>query len=347
MTQLHQGHPGLVATQRRAKETMYWPTMYADIERALSRCAPCNALKSHQSREPMHPHNVPDLPWIFTATDIFDWHGKMHLVLVDSFSGWFELDHLPDMRSVTVIAKLKRHFAVHGTPQTLLTDNARQFVCSDFSDFARAWDFEHIRSSPRYPQSNGLAERAVRSAKHLLEKCYRERSDIQAALLHLHNLSRADLPSPAQLLFSRRTRTFLPELKDRLKPSVCHDVKAVLTRRRKDSKAYYDRKAHTLTPLQQGQTVRMQTARGFEKLAVVQGLASQPNSYVVTSQGRRTQETDVSFSMFKSLHLQNVQRMIIAPFHQLHLLLPPCHLSDSRSGRVSRPNPHYQDYVTG
>ncbi len=82
----------------------------------------------------------------------------MHLVLVDSFSGWFELDHLPDMRSVTVIAKLKRHFAVHGTLQTLLTDNAQQFVCSDFSDFARAWDFEHIRSSPRYPQSNGLAD---------------------------------------------------------------------------------------------------------------------------------------------------------------------------------------------
>ncbi len=261
--------------------------MYADIERALSRCAPCNALKSHQSREPMHSHNVPDLPWMFTAADVFEWHGKMHLVLVDLFSGWFELDHLPDMRSVSVIAKLKRHFAVHGTPQTLLTDNARQFVCSDFSDFARAWDFEHIRSSPHYPQSNGLAERAEQSDKHLLEKCYREHSDIQAALLHLRNLSHADLPSPAQLLFSRRTRTFLPELKDRLKPSVCRDVKAVLTRRRQDSKAYYDRKVHTLPPLQQGQTVWMQTARGFDKLAVVQGLASQPNSYVVASQGRQ------------------------------------------------------------
>ncbi len=71
---------------------MYWPTMYANIERALSHCAPCNALKSHQSREPMHPHNVPDLPWMFTAADIFEWHGKMHLVLVDAFSGWFELE---------------------------------------------------------------------------------------------------------------------------------------------------------------------------------------------------------------------------------------------------------------
>uniref|UniRef100_A0A8C2KPA7 Integrase catalytic domain-containing protein n=1 Tax=Cyprinus carpio TaxID=7962 RepID=A0A8C2KPA7_CYPCA len=211
----------------------------------------------------------------------------MHLVLVDSFSGWFELDLLPDMRSVTVIAKLKRHFAVYGIPQMLMTDYAQQFVYSEFTDFACAWDFKHIRSSPHYPQSNGLAERVVRSAKHLLEKGHREHSDIQAALLHLHNIPHAGLPSPAQLLLSRNTRTFLPELKDRMTPSVCRGIKAVLTRRSKESKAYYDRNAHTLPPLQQGQIIRMQTALGFDKLAVVQGPASRPNSYVVTSQGRQ------------------------------------------------------------
>ncbi|ROL52389.1 hypothetical protein DPX16_6618 [Anabarilius grahami] len=37
----------------------------------------------------------------------------------------------------------------------------------------------------------------------------------------------------------------------------------------------------------EGQTVRIQTARGFDKLAVVQGPASQLNSYVATSQGRQ------------------------------------------------------------
>lgn len=63
-----------------------------------------------------------------------------HLVFVDSFSGWFELDYLPDMRSITVITKLKRHFAVHGVPHTLMTDNATQMVCKDFEDFARTWD---------------------------------------------------------------------------------------------------------------------------------------------------------------------------------------------------------------
>lgn len=39
-------------------------------------------------------HDIPQLPWSMTAADVFEWQVKMHLVLVDSFSGWFELDYL-------------------------------------------------------------------------------------------------------------------------------------------------------------------------------------------------------------------------------------------------------------
>lgn len=66
----------------------------------------------------------------------FDSQGKTHSDLVDSLSGWFELDYLPDMKSITVIAKLKRHLAVHGIMYTLITDNATQSVCKEFAGFA-------------------------------------------------------------------------------------------------------------------------------------------------------------------------------------------------------------------
>ncbi len=280
--QLHQGHPDIAATKRRAKETMYWPSMYIAIDTEISRCAPCNALKLHQAKEPLQLHEIPDLPWSFTAADLFDWHGKTHLVLLDSFSGWFELDYLSDMRSSTVIAKLKINFSVHGIPHTLMTDNATQFVCKDF---AHTWDFKHVRSSPHYPQSNGLAECAVRSAKHLLEKCYCDQTDIRAALLH--NLPRDDLPSPAQCLFSRQTQTFLLVTKPLLQPVVHTDVKEAITKQRMRGKDYYDRNAHQLPALKPGQTIRMQTARGFDRLAIVNSPAEQPNSYVVTSQGAK------------------------------------------------------------
>jgi len=80
------------------------------------------------------------------------------------------VDQLPNITSATLITKLKRHFATHGSPQQRMTDNAASFTSGEFQEFARTWDFCHVTSSPHYSQSNGLAERAVRSAKQILEK---------------------------------------------------------------------------------------------------------------------------------------------------------------------------------
>lgn len=65
---------------------------------------PCNALKPHQPKEPLQLHDIPDPPWSLTAADVFDWEGKEHLVLVDSYSGWFEIDRLPGTTSATLVA---------------------------------------------------------------------------------------------------------------------------------------------------------------------------------------------------------------------------------------------------
>ncbi|KAL2096306.1 hypothetical protein ACEWY4_008454 [Coilia grayii] len=86
--QLHQGHPGLEATKRRTRETMFWPTIYQDIENEVAKCAPCNALQPHQTKEPLRLHDIPDLPWAFTAADVFEWGGKEHLVLVLAGTKW-------------------------------------------------------------------------------------------------------------------------------------------------------------------------------------------------------------------------------------------------------------------
>ena len=136
---------------------------------------------------------VPDLPWSVVASDIFEWNHHHYLVLVDSYSGWFEIDQLSSLSSSCVINKLKRHFSVHGIPQKLYSDNGTQYTSQTFCDFAKSWDFLHVTSSPEYPQSNGLSERAVRSAKRLLETTKRDGTDFYLNLLNIRNVPRDNI----------------------------------------------------------------------------------------------------------------------------------------------------------
>lgn len=61
-------------------------------------------------------------------------------------------------------------------------------------DFADEHYFEHVTSSPRYPQSNDEAERAVRTVKTLLKKVrdpYRALLAYMTTLLGMYHLTNA------------------------------------------------------------------------------------------------------------------------------------------------------------
>ena len=62
---------------------------------------------------------------------------------------------------------LKSLFARHGVPTTLVTDNGPQYVSQEMCQFSATYGFNHITSSPYYPQSNGLAEHSVKTVKGL------------------------------------------------------------------------------------------------------------------------------------------------------------------------------------
>jgi hypothetical protein len=258
--------------------------MAKDIETMLASCSVCNATKAHLQKEPLKLHDIPDLPWSTIATDVFEWQSNYYLVVVDSYSGWYEVEQINDMTSRTIISKMKRMFATHGIPSKVISDNARYYTSQEFKNFSQSWDFSHITSSPTYPQSNGLAERAVQCAKKLLERTKRDGSDFYLALLNSRNVPRdSTLGSSAQRLMSRRTRTTLPTAPSLLQPkSLSHKrVHFQLRKKRKQQKEYYDKSAKPLSILKPNQTVRMQTDRGFDRLAIVKQTASEPRSYVV------------------------------------------------------------------
>ena len=132
LARIHLGHPGAEACKRRASETIY---IDDDITEFVKNCQYCNALKPYQQKEELNSYKTPTLPWEMVATDIFEWNSMQYLVVVDSYSNWFEFCTLNDMKSKTVISKLKRIFATHGIPVTLISDNGRQFVSEEFEQW--------------------------------------------------------------------------------------------------------------------------------------------------------------------------------------------------------------------
>ena len=61
---------------------------------------------------------------------------------------------------------LKALFARYGVPDLQVTDNGQQFASAELKVFfAKRWGFQHLISSPHYPESNGRVENAVKTVK--------------------------------------------------------------------------------------------------------------------------------------------------------------------------------------
>ena len=182
MAKCHATHIGIEGSLRRARESMYWPRMSSDLKDYISRCDVCLAYQNAPHRETLMQHEIIARPWAKVGADLCDFRGRTLLVVCDYFSGFIEVERL---QSTTTAAVSKALFARYGVPDVLVTDNGPQFASAEFVSFAGQWGFQHVTSSPHYPQSNGRAENAVKTVKRLFTKCQETRqSEFQAGGTH-------------------------------------------------------------------------------------------------------------------------------------------------------------------
>lgn len=253
---IHLCHLGQNASLRRARDTLYWPFMNSQIKDLVKTCQTCQELAPSQAKTPMKSHRIPVLPWERVSMDTFEFQKSQYIVLVDAYSDYFEVEHLPNITTPTIIKFCKRQFARHGTPQILITDNAPQLVSIEFREFAQEWEFLHSTSSPHHSRGNGKAESAVKIAKTLMRKCSKDNIDFYSALLEWRNTPTVDMDSsPVQRLMSRRTRNKIPMSKELLIPEVVPEVQEMITQKRRRTKHHYDKSAKPLPELEIGQEV--------------------------------------------------------------------------------------------
>lgn len=255
---LHSSHLGVEGCLRRARECVYWLGMNDQIKTYIAKCDICRSMDNKQQKETLMSHEVPSRPWAKVGTDLFVFDNKNYLITVDYWSNFWEIDYLVDTKSTTVIKKLKAHFARQGIPDSVMSDNGPQYASQDFQKFCELWGFQHVTSSPGYPQSNGKAESAVKTAKRLLMKAKAAGQDPYLAILDHRNTPSQGLDSsPAQRLLSRRTKTLLPTKATLLRPEVVQ-VSQKLKNRQQRQGTYYNRSARDLDTLATGDCVRIQ-----------------------------------------------------------------------------------------
>ena len=143
--------------------------------------------------------------------------------MVDYCSKYWEIERLYDTKSITIFKKMKKMFPRLGIPETLQSDNGPQCTAQVFEEFSKESNFKHVTSSPEYPKSNGFAKRYIQIVKNLLTEAKQSGKDPYLAMLDSRNCPVENSSSPAQLIYGRCLRSFLPIYLENLKKISIND----------------------------------------------------------------------------------------------------------------------------
>ena len=183
----------------------------------MESCDRCAKERVNQA-EPMIPSDVPERPWQKVGSDLFELNGSPYLLVVDYLLAFVEISKLSSTTSACIVNHMTSMFARHGVTEVVVTDNGPQYASDTFRRFAAARGFLYTTSSPRFPQSNGEAERAVKTLKCLLAKS----DNPYDTLLAYRSTPLSNGYSPAELLMGRKLRTPIPTIPTLLEPQWSH-----------------------------------------------------------------------------------------------------------------------------
>ena len=280
LKKLHDLHLGQTKMQALASTSIWWPNLGAEIWKISESCIKC-AEKRPNWREPLITSELPQRPRQKVGADLLKHHGNWYIVLIDYYSKYIEISHLPRLNSMTVIQRLEVIFARFGIPEIIFTDNGGQLTSKEMKQLEKVYDFKIITRSPAYLQANGLAEAAVKITKGILD------APSPCRALMLYRATPTSLgASPAQLLFNRQIRSTVPTIDLENQIHKWEDIKERHEVRRGQMERQFN-KAHGVRPLselKEGTEVLVEDPR--QKGVVIQK-RPEPRSYIVRLENGR------------------------------------------------------------
>ena len=217
----HEGHVGIVATKLRLRTKVWWPGIDKDAEQYVRSCHGCQLVGQATPPEPLMPTELPLGKWQDLSLDLLGPMptGEYLLVVIDYYSRYYEVEILMSVTASQIISRLEKIFAVHGLPVTITSDNGPQFRSEEFECYLVDNGILHRKVTPQWAQANGEVERQNRSLLKSMRIAQAEGKNWKKELVRYLATYRTTPHTvtgvcPAELLFGRKIRTKMPELRE-------------------------------------------------------------------------------------------------------------------------------------
>ena len=180
------GHGGELRTLNRVTRSFWWPGITNDIDKFIHGCIRCQAAKGKKPA-PAPLKNLPicEAPNERIHIDLFGElkrtspeGNKYIMVMTDAFTKYAELVAIPDKKADTIAkAFFERWICRFSVPQTIVTDNGREFANKVVDELCDLLHVEHRTTSPYHPQANSSAESYNRQIIKYMKTVMNDASD--------------------------------------------------------------------------------------------------------------------------------------------------------------------------
>ncbi len=159
-----------------------WPKLRGEVQYYIHRCAACKDVKIPRPEFLRQPFTLsadqPGEEWSadilqFDARDRYNF--KYVIVVIGNFSRFCHLRAVKSLEGGECREILRTLFLQWGAPRRFRTDNGSQLRAHLTDSLLREWGIEPVDTPAYSSQSNGIAERAIRSVRELMGTIIAER----------------------------------------------------------------------------------------------------------------------------------------------------------------------------
>jgi hypothetical protein len=171
------GHLAERKTVHYIKRWFWWPSMVSDIQQFCQSCETCQTTKGETLRPAglLHSLPIPTKPWSSIAMDfigpfpVSEGYDYL-LVVIDRLTSMVHLIPTTTKVKATGVALLyfKEIVRLHGMPETIVSDRDSKFTGKFWKELHRLVGIKLLMSTAFHPQTDGQAERAMRTIGQIL-----------------------------------------------------------------------------------------------------------------------------------------------------------------------------------